>query len=151
MSALHLPAGAGAGHHFLGTTMTVKAGEPETGGALTLIEQECPPHFATPWHVHQKDDEAFYVLSGTVRLYCGDRTWEAGSGDFVLLPRDLPHAFANRQDSPLRLLQLTWPAGFEHFAADIADLTGHAPDPDLLTEVAARHGYRIIGPLEEKS
>ncbi|MEU4516450.1 cupin domain-containing protein [Nonomuraea wenchangensis] len=143
MSALHLPAGDGAGHHFLGTTMTVKAGESETSGALTLIEQECPPRFATPWHVHQKDDEAFYVLSGTVQLYCGDRTWQAGTGDFVLLPRHLPHAFANRQDSPLRLLQLTWPAGFEHFAADLAD---RAPDPALLAEVAARHGYQILGP-----
>ncbi|QYC44439.1 Cupin domain protein [Nonomuraea coxensis DSM 45129] len=148
MSALHLPAGNGATHHFLGTTMTVKAGVPETAGALTLIEQECPPGFATPWHVHQKDDEAFYVLSGAAQLYCGDRTWQAGAGDFVLLPRDLPHAFANRQDSLLRLLQLTWPAGFEHFAAD---LSGRAPDPALLAQVAADHGYRIIGPLEEKS
>ncbi|MEV4364068.1 cupin domain-containing protein [Nonomuraea sp. NPDC049625] len=143
MSALHLPAGAGATHRFLGTTMTVKAGEPETGKALTLIEQECPPYFATPWHVHQRDDEAFYVLSGTVQLYCGDQTWQAGAGAFVLLPRHLPHAFANRQDSPLRLLQLTWPAGFEHFAADIA---ARDTDPGLLAEVAARHGYQIIGP-----
>ncbi|MEU6718929.1 cupin domain-containing protein [Nonomuraea sp. NPDC046802] len=143
MSALHLPAGAGATHRFLGTMMTVKAGETETGKALTLIEQECPPHFATPWHAHQNDDEAFYVLSGTVQLYCGDQTWQAGTGDFVLLPRRLPHAFANRQDSPLRLLQLTWPAGFEHFAADIA---GCDADPGLLAEVAARHGYQIIGP-----
>ncbi|MFI7230393.1 cupin domain-containing protein [Nonomuraea angiospora] len=143
MSALHLPAGAGVTRLFLGTAMTVKAGESETGKALTLIEQECPPNFATPWHVHQRDDEAFYVLSGTVQLYCGDETWQAGAGDFVLLPRHLPHAFANRQDSPLRLLQLTWPAGFERFAADIAACD---PDPGLLAEVAARHGYEIIGP-----
>lgn len=143
MSALHLPAGAGAAHSFLGTTMTVKAGQAQTGKALTVVEQECPPGFATPWHVHQHDDEAFYVLSGRIQVYCGDQTWQAGAGAFVLLPRHLPHAFANSRHSPLRLLQLTWPAGFEHFAADVAT---HDTDPDLLIEVAARHGYQIIGP-----
>ncbi|MCF6471491.1 cupin domain-containing protein [Nonomuraea sp. MG754425] len=143
MSALHLPAGTGATQVFLGTTMTVKLGEAETGGALTLIEQECPPGFATPWHVHRHDDEAFYVLSGTVRLYCDERSWQAGAGAFVLLPRRRPHAFANREDAPLRLLQLTWPAGFEHFAAEVA-ACGTGPGP--LAEVAARHGYQIVGP-----
>jgi hypothetical protein len=43
MSASHLPGGSGTVHLFLGTTMSVKVGERETGGALTLIEQECPP------------------------------------------------------------------------------------------------------------
>ncbi|WP_260478353.1 cupin domain-containing protein [Nonomuraea sp. WAC 01424] len=143
MNALHLPAGAGDTHLFLGTTMTVKAGQDETGRSLSVIEQECPPGFATPWHTHQHDDEAFYVLSGTAHLYCGDRAWQAGAGAFVLLPRGLPHAFANREDTPLRLLQLTWPAGFERFAADVA---ARDADPAVLAEVAARHGYLIIGP-----
>ncbi|MEV4575486.1 cupin domain-containing protein [Nonomuraea jabiensis] len=146
MSALHLPAGAGTVHPFLGTTMTVKVSGRETGGALTLIEQECPPGFATPLHLHQHDDEAFYVLSGTMQVSCGDRTWPAGPGAFVLLPRGRPHAFVNQQDHPLRLLQLTWPTGFERFAADVAALGAGPPDPARLTEVAARHGYQIIGP-----
>ncbi|MGW2161285.1 cupin domain-containing protein [Nonomuraea sp. NPDC001699] len=144
MSALHLPAGAGSAHRFLGTTMTVKAGRAETGESLTVVEQECPPGFATPWHVHQHDDEAFYVLSGTARMYCGEQSWQAAAGAFVLLPRRVPHAFANDRDAPLRLLQLTWPAGFETFAADVA-AAGDA-DPGLLAEVAARHGYEVIGP-----
>ncbi|MGN9786063.1 cupin domain-containing protein [Nonomuraea sp. ZG12] len=143
MSALYLPAGAGTTHSFLGTAMTVKAGGSETGEALSLSEQECPPGFATPWHLHQHDDEAFYILSGTIQLYCGDRTWEAGAGAFALLPRRLPHAFANRAEEPLRLLQLSWPAGFENFVAEVA---AQDPDPALLTELAARHGLEIIGP-----
>ncbi|MEU8322511.1 cupin domain-containing protein [Nonomuraea sp. NPDC048881] len=143
MSALHLPAGGGAVHPFLGTTMTVKAGGPETGDRLTVIEQECPPGFATPLHVHRDDDEAFYVLSGTARMHCGERSWQVAAGAFVLLPRRVPHAFANAQDAPLRLLQLTWPAGFEHFAAEVA--AGDV-DPGHLAEVAARHGYQVIGP-----
>ncbi|GGL20256.1 cupin [Sphaerisporangium melleum] len=146
MSALHLPPGEGATHLFLGTTMTVKAGGSDTGNALSLIEQVCPPGFATPLHVHHQDDEAFYVLSGTIELHCGERIWQDGPGAFVLLPRESPHAFVNRGEEPLRLLQLTWPSGFEHFAAEVAALPPGPPDPAVLAEIAARQGYEILGP-----
>ncbi|WP_327044826.1 cupin domain-containing protein [Microbispora sp. NBC_01189] len=148
MTALHLPPGAGTTHLFLGSTMTVKAGEPQTGTtALSLIEQVCPPGFATPRHVHHKDDEAFYVLSGGIEVHCGDEVWHDGPGGFVLLPRALPHAFVNRGDEPLRLLQLTWPGGFEHFAADVAGaFPSGPPNPAVLTQIAADHGYEIVGP-----
>ncbi|GII80103.1 hypothetical protein Sru01_50850 [Sphaerisporangium rufum] len=146
MTVLHLPAGAGPAHRFLGTTMTVKAGGRETGRALTLIEQECPPGFATPSHVHHHDDEAFYVLAGVLHAYGDDGVREAGPGSFLVLPRGRPHALANRQDVPLRLLQLTWPAGFEHFVTEVAALGAGPADPARLAEVAARHGYQITGP-----
>ncbi|GII64214.1 hypothetical protein Skr01_42990 [Sphaerisporangium krabiense] len=146
MTAIFLPPDAGTLLPFLGTTMTVKAGGEETGGALSVIRSDCPPGFATPRHVHHNDDEAFYVLSGTVQVHCEDETWEAGPGGFILLPRGRPHAFVNRGDGLLSMLQLTWPSGFEHFAAEVAALPPGAPDPALLAEVGARHGYEILGP-----
>ncbi|HEX5495730.1 MAG TPA: cupin domain-containing protein [Mycobacteriales bacterium] len=146
MTTLNLPAGAGLRHTFLGSTVTVKAAGSDTGGALTLIEQECPPGFATPWHRHRDDDEAFYILSGGMRVFCGEEAWQAGPGAFVLLPRDRPHAFAVAGAVSLRLLQFTWPAGFEHFAADVAGLPAGPPDPARLADLAADRGYQIVGP-----
>lgn len=146
MTTINLPAGAGAVHVFLGTTMTVKAAATDTAGALTLIEQQCPPGFATPLHVHHKDDEAFYILGGTMHVHHGDDIWQADAGSFVLLPRGRPHAFAVAGTEPLRLLQFTWPAGFEHFAAAVAALPAGPPDPVRLAELAAQHGYEITGP-----
>lgn len=146
MTAFHRPSGAGATYPFLATTMEVKAGGADTDGVVTVIECECPPGFAPPLHVHHSDDEAFYVVSGGMRVSCGDDTWDAAAGSFVFLPRELPHAFAVLGDEPLRLLQLTWPAGFERFAAEVSTAPSGPPDFGLLAAAAARHGYEILGP-----
>ena len=139
-----LPPGAGTTHPFLGTTMTVKTAAPE----VTLIECECPPGFATPRHIHQHDDEAFYLLSGTILVRHDDQKWDAGPGSFVLLDRGREHAFAVTSAEPVRLLQLTWPGGFERFAAAVAALPPGSLDPMRLTQIGAEHGYEITGPPE---
>ena len=40
---------------FLGTLATVKAGDAQTGGAFTLIEQVAPPGFRPPPHVREAE------------------------------------------------------------------------------------------------
>jgi Cupin domain len=36
-----------------------------------------------PLHVHDHEDESFYVLEGTVRVRCGGDVFEAGPRSFV--------------------------------------------------------------------
>jgi quercetin dioxygenase-like cupin family protein len=143
---ISLGAGAGTSYPFLGTTATIKAGGSDTDNALMVLECECQPGFATPLHVHANDDEAFYVLSGRMRLHHGDDVSEAEPGAFVLLEKGRPHAFVAVGDEPLRVLQLNWPAGFERFVADVAAMPPGPPDFDLLAELAARQGIEIVGP-----
>jgi uncharacterized cupin superfamily protein len=99
------------------------------------------------------EDEAFYVLSGTARFHCEDQVFDAGPGDFVLLPVGLPHTFLVGADEPLRALQITTPAGFEEFAAEAGEpaarreLPAPGPlDPAFLGNAAARHHIEILGP-----
>lgn len=143
----------GQGIWFLGTRMTVKAGGEATAGAFTIIDQECPPGFATPAHVHHLEDELFYVLGGALQVTCGDRTWEAGAGALVFLPKGRPHQFVVGEGQPARLLQIAAPAQFERFVAEVgvpATRPG-LPDPELpdlerLVAAAARHGIDILPP-----
>jgi quercetin dioxygenase-like cupin family protein len=97
-------------------------------------------------HIHERDDEAFYVVSGLMRLYDGDKVSETGAGSFVLGEKNRPHAFKAVGDEPLRVLQLHWPSGFEKFVADASAMPPGPPDPELLTELAARQGIRVVGP-----
>jgi quercetin dioxygenase-like cupin family protein len=53
----------------------------------------CPAGFGPPPHLHHREDEAFYVLEGQMTVTCGEQTWTATPGSFVLLPRGIPHAF----------------------------------------------------------
>ncbi|HEU4946504.1 MAG TPA: cupin domain-containing protein [Kribbella sp.] len=138
---------------FLDSRMAVKADSGMTGGAYTLLEFTAERGFGPPRHVHRAEDEAFVVMSGSLRGTLGDEEWEAGEGSFVFLPRGIPHAFVVTSAKPLVALQLTNPAGFEKFVAELgrpAEGPGLPPpsEPDIprLAEVAARHGYDIVGP-----
>jgi quercetin dioxygenase-like cupin family protein len=85
----------------------------DTGGALGLVETTIPPGHSTPLHVHQHEDEAFYVLSGTVDFVCGAERFRAESGAFVLLPRGIPHTFLGISEEPSHVLVLLLPGGLE--------------------------------------
>jgi mannose-6-phosphate isomerase-like protein (cupin superfamily) len=138
---------------FLGNLVTLKATGAQTRGALTVAEFVNPAGFAPPLHRHFAEDEAFYILSGHARFHCDNHTFDAGPGDFVLLPVDRPHTFLVGPDEPLHVLQLTTPAGFEHFAAEAGEpaperrLPDPGPiDPAVLGHAAARHGIELLGP-----
>ena len=138
---------------FLGTRMTVKAGGSVTNGAFTFIEAECPAGFAPPPHIHKIEDEAFYLLDGTIDVMCGDDQWQVEPGGFVFLPKGIPHGFSVIGDRSARMLQLTTPAQFEDFASEVgvpADGPGlppaGAPDIPRLLAAAARYQIDILPP-----
>lgn len=137
---------------FLDTRMTVKAAAEQTGGAYTLIEWSAPTGFGPPLHVHDREDEAFYLLDGELVIDCGDQRWTARAGDFAFLPRGIQHTFAVTE-GVARGLQLTTPSGFEQFVAEFgrpAEGPGlpvpSAPDVPRLIEVGERYGCRTLGP-----
>jgi mannose-6-phosphate isomerase-like protein (cupin superfamily) len=48
-----------------------------------------------PLHVHHTDDEAWYVLEGTLRFRLEDATFEAGAGSAVVAAKGVPHSYGN--------------------------------------------------------
>ncbi|KAA9159437.1 cupin domain-containing protein [Amycolatopsis acidicola] len=138
---------------FLGNLVTIKIAGEQTRGRVTVAEFVNPAGFAPPLHRHLDEDEMFYLLSGSVRIRCDDVVFEAGPGDFVHLPVGHPHTFVVGPDEPLRVLQITTPAGFERFAAEVGEparqrrLPDPGPvDPTTLGHAAARHAIEILGP-----
>jgi quercetin dioxygenase-like cupin family protein len=125
MSAAHGPfvyqKGEGEAIWFLGTLVTVKANSEQTHRAFTFIEQVLLPGFATPFHIHHNDDESFYVLEGTLAVTCGEQKWTLREGGFVYLPKGIVHGFTVEGDQTAKLLQITAPAGFERFAAELGE------------------------------
>jgi mannose-6-phosphate isomerase-like protein (cupin superfamily) len=63
-----------------------------------------------PHHIHHRDDEAWYVLEGTMRFRIGDRVCEVGPGGAVMAPKGMPHAYGNaRRGERARYLLVTTP------------------------------------------
>ena len=139
---------------FLGALLVVKAGAEGTGGAFGLIDHLLPVGWASPYHVHRKEEESFYVVEGEMAFYVGGERIEAGPGAFVYGPRGVPHGFAVEGEAPARVLLLNTPAGFEGFPVEAGEpareLTlppAAPPDLERLARIAATYGIEILGPL----
>jgi quercetin dioxygenase-like cupin family protein len=138
---------------FLSNRMTIKASAETTGGAYGLLESKVRAGFSPPLHVHHRDDEAFYLLEGTVRFHSAGQDIVAGPGSFVFLPRGVPHTFVVEGDDDARMLTLLSPGGGERFFTDAGrDPEGPGlpppgpPDIARLKEVAPLYGNEIVGP-----
>jgi uncharacterized RmlC-like cupin family protein len=83
------------------TGVTYAAGvSAATAGARALCLQlaSLPPGT----HLHAEHESAAYVIEGGLVLWFGERLEErvaAGSGDFLYIPRGVPHLVANASDS----------------------------------------------------
>jgi quercetin dioxygenase-like cupin family protein len=136
---------------FLGARTWLRATASQTGGAFGLVEQVIEPGFASPYHVHRNEDEAFYVIEGEVRFVSEGQSWFAGAGGFAFLPRNIPHGFRVEGDVPARVLLLVTPGGFEGFVAELSEPAPPAGPPDMgkLMQAAASYSIDILGPLPE--
>jgi mannose-6-phosphate isomerase-like protein (cupin superfamily) len=97
----------------------VKASADSTGGTLTVFEEDQPVD--TPLHVHEHEDELFYVLEGEHVFQVGEREHRAGPGDLVFAPRGVPHSQRRVVPRQGRTLVLTSPGGLEGFFRELAE------------------------------
>ena len=89
----------------------VASGE-ATAGRVAVTENWAPRGYGSPLHVHHREDEWFYVLSGELTFWIDGETKVAREGSFVYRPRDVPHTFIVSSDEA-RFLLVVEPAGFE--------------------------------------
>lgn len=75
----------------------------DPGGA---VEQK---RLIAPTHVHHGDDEAWYVLEGTLRFRIGDDEIEAGAGSAVLVAHGKAHTYWNPVADPARYIIVMTP------------------------------------------
>jgi mannose-6-phosphate isomerase-like protein (cupin superfamily) len=95
----------------------VKASGRSTGGSLTLIELAVDG--GPPRHTHAREDESFYVLTGTLEVECGNDRFQAGPGSFVFLPRNVPHVFRS-MGGPATALLIVTPGGLDEYFAELS-------------------------------
>jgi quercetin dioxygenase-like cupin family protein len=139
---------------FLGALSQVRVSGAQTGGDFALADHRASRGNASPVHVHDRDDETFFVLDGELRVFVGEEEHAAGPGTVAVLPRRLRHAYVVTS-ATARFLTLHSPAGFERFAAEVGEpaqaLTlppppAGPPDSAALAQAAARHGITVLAP-----
>jgi quercetin dioxygenase-like cupin family protein len=142
----------GEHYHFLNMLMTVKVGGDASDGALTCVEALAPRGFGPPLHRHDVEDELFFVADGEVRFTAGGTDEVAGPGTTVWLPKQLPHQFQVLSETA-RMFQVSTPAQFERFVADLGAPASAPVIPDpvpvdgaRVAEICAAYGIEVLGP-----
>lgn len=130
----------------------------ESHGRCFVIEGIVAPGGGPPPHIHQFEDETFYMLEGTATFHAGGQTIHARTGDCIHIPRGTVHSFKNEGTMPGRALVVISPAGptgmQQFFEESFTPTTDRNATPPQLTEglvtrmiaAGARNGVEFVKP-----
>jgi quercetin dioxygenase-like cupin family protein len=121
---------------------------------FSLVRMHAPAGDQPPLHVHEQEDEGFYVLEGSLTLWVGDADpVRLVPGEFALAPHGIPHTYRVGDSRGLFLVTST-PGTFVSFLREagrpatrpeLPTLDG-PPDTERLARVAGDHGITLLGP-----
>jgi quercetin dioxygenase-like cupin family protein len=123
----------------------------ETGGNFSLMESVMRPGTEPPYHIHEREDETFYILEGHVSVIADRVVHECRQGQAIFLPRGIPHTFRVRSEVARALVHVT-PSGFEKYfqslgtpAISFDPPSGSRPADylEVAGRAAAAHGVRL--------
>ena len=138
---------------FIHNLARVRVSGEDSGGALAVVEIEGRRGDMPPLHAHEREDECFYVLEGTMSVHVPGRSIELGPGEAYFAPRGVAHVY--RVESEVaKWLAIATPAGFDEFVREAGEPAGEdalppegrVHDVGRLAEIAARHGIELLGP-----
>ena len=143
MKGFSLTKGDGTRIRFRGTSMTIKVTAEQTNDAYAFIEMLHPPSVGPALHIHPRGPEAFYVLEGRYTIRSGDDRYAAGPGDFVFIPKGLPHSYQSGPEGGTVLVIA--PAGLERYFSEVAKALTQGPLPwEIEQDIAKRHGQEFL-------
>jgi len=129
----------------------------ETNNAFFQFEAIVPDGGGPPAHVHSREDESFYIVSGRLEILLGDKTYQAKRGDFVYIPRGTVHRFKNVGGETAVQLVTFVPSGVERFFQEVFPEVkdrNAAPPPvteeliKKMNEAAPKYGLEFVPPPE---
>ena len=126
----------------------------DTSGLFAVTEGLLPSGHMPPPHIHEHDDEGFFVLEGEITVYTSEGEQVVLPGQAAFIPAGEPHTFRVTSTGSARVLGMIAPGEFvgylracgrpaEREALPVLD---GPPDIDLLMREAPRYGITIVGP-----
>ncbi len=134
-----LDADGGERFRFSDAEILLKASAETTRGAFSAVEEISP--LDTPLHVHENEDELFYVLEGEHVYRVGEEEFEVGPGAMVFAPRGVPHAQRRVVPRSGRALDFFYPAGFEGFFRELSEAESDGTiGPEVYARISEKYG-----------
>ena len=110
-----------------------------TVGSIGLFRQTIAPQSGPPTHIHETEDEFFYVVKGEFKVKLGDHIMSASTaGSVMFVPRGTAHTFQNVGASPGILLVGVTPGGEKLFE----ERQGAEEEP--LRSIAEKYNLEVL-------
>jgi len=122
-----------------------KVSSEDSGGACTVLELNALPRSGPFLHVHHREDEWYYVLSGEFIFRAAAEEFNLATGGSIWLPRGIPHVWANTATTGGKLILMCQPGGFEKFFDEIGNVPMNKKSPDTMKELMAKYGMEMLG------
>jgi quercetin dioxygenase-like cupin family protein len=106
-------AGEGKTYPFGDGRITIKVRGDDTENKYDILEFTAPPGFEAPPHVHQRTEQAYYVLEGELEFKLNEQTVRGRAGDLVRVPTGVSHAVSNPTKVWAKGLEVRTPGGVE--------------------------------------
>jgi mannose-6-phosphate isomerase-like protein (cupin superfamily) len=138
---------------IVGDVYRMLATAEETNGRCSIWEATVFTGGGPPTHIHENEDEGFFVLEGEMQFQAPSGTVMGGPGFFAYLPIGVPHSFRNVGQPVARMLIFTAPGGVEKLFERAGQVFQTAPTeaqpPDeqeiqRLHDLAEEYGIEFI-------
>ena len=141
---------------YKGILASQMAGPADNNGAFDFVIAKVRRGTEPPPHVHSREDEFFYVLSGEIRVYVEGEVFAVTAGECMFLPRRRPHAFliASEEIHIITLIthggfldainKMNAPAERMEVPTEVDTVTYATADLTPTIQVFEQHGIRFL-------
>ena len=120
---------------------------------FSLVRMHWPAGDQPPLHVHEREDEGFYVLEGSLELWVGDEPpCRLVPGEYALAPHGVPHTYRAGEEGGVSSSRRRRGRSCRSCARRVRPRArgaaggGRAAGRERLARIAAAHGITILGP-----
>lgn len=111
----------------------------QSGGGLAMLDMVLPKGAEPPPHIHENEDETFYMLEGIVELVINGTAHTLLPGAALFAPRRIPHYFKILTDTA-RIITIMTPGDlwnyFIEFSKPCAEIPGiTSPEPPTAEQI----------------
>ena len=126
--------------------LDVKISGSDTDGDLAVFEQtSLSQGKGTPLHIHNSQDEIFYVIEGAYKFQVGNDKYDLTTGESIFLPRQVAHAWTQVSEKG-KMTVIVQPAGkLENFFITMAALN-YEPSKEEISNIFAANDMQVVGP-----
>lgn len=116
-----------------GFLLNFVASKEQTGGQFAILEGMAIKGAEPMMHMHENEDEAFFMIAGEMIAVVGDKEYHLKPGDFAFLPRKIPHTQRFITEK-IHVLLFISPGGLEEYFWELTMPAKDLEIPGLPTE-----------------